>query len=162
VDLLTKTTIRTTDPNESEKGFGLYPGWVFDKKDGLPFPGRDREYTPLSSHLRQVLREPMKEYISEESDYDAVFDRLEYLFSLRFWRTTFQNREYAWAPLGGFAWRSKYSPQLQIMRKMDEEIELFGSDWLPLKSGVLEGPIDELKKAKQGFDSFIERQAWGS
>jgi hypothetical protein len=161
VDLLTKTTIRTTDPNESENGFGIYPGWVFDRKDGLPFPGRDRDYTPLSNHLRQVLREPLKEHLAEESDYDAAFDRLEYLFSLRFWQSTFQNREYAWAPLGGFAVRSKYRPHLQIMRKMDDEIKSLGGDWPPLKAGVLDGSIDEIKQAKQAFDRYIESKEWG-
>lgn len=158
---MTKTTIRTPDPHESEKGFSLYPGSVFDKNGGMPFPGREREYTPLSNHLRRVLREPLKEYLPEDTDYDVVFDRLEYLFSLRFWQSTFPNREYAWAPLGGFAARSKYRPHLQIMRKMDDEIESLGGNWPPLKAGLFEGTIQELKEAKQAFDNYIDRQALG-
>jgi hypothetical protein len=160
-DLLTKVTTRTADVDEFVQGFALYPDSVVERSDGQQLPGRDREYTPLSNHLRETLRETLKEYLPEERVFDAAFDRLEYLFSLRYWQSTSKNPDYAWAPLGRFAWTARYRPQLQIAGKLDAEIESLGSDWPPLKFGVLEGPVDELKLRKQSFDEFIAKRSWG-
>ena len=42
-------------------------------------PGREREHTPLSNHLYDFLREPLREYLPDDTVYEATFDWLEYL-----------------------------------------------------------------------------------
>jgi len=115
----------------------------------------------LSNHLRQRLREPLKDYLLAEGDYDEAFDRLEYVFALRYWQYTQQHPGYEWAPLGAFAWRSRYKPQQQIMSKLDAEISELADDWPPLKHGIVKGPLEELQLVKASFDKFVQTTRWG-
>jgi SIR2-like domain len=79
-------------------------------------PGREREHTPLSNHLFEVLREPLREYLSDDAMYEATFDWLEFLFCLAhidLQVTRSQLREdkakdpdfHYWAPAGRFCWK---------------------------------------------------------
>jgi len=79
-------------------------------------PGREREHTPLSNHLFQILRDPLREYLPDDGVYDAAFDWLELLFSLAHLDaevTRTQLREdkakdpdfFYWTPLGRFFWK---------------------------------------------------------
>jgi hypothetical protein len=45
-------------------------------------PEREREHTPLSNHLFEVLREPLREYLPDGAVYEATFDWLEFLLCL--------------------------------------------------------------------------------
>jgi hypothetical protein len=38
--------------------------------------------TPLSNHLFEVLREPLRQYVPDDNEYDAAFDWFEYLICL--------------------------------------------------------------------------------
>jgi len=45
-------------------------------------PGMDRRYTPLSDHLWEVLRAPLRAQIPDDRDYEDAFDWFEYLLAL--------------------------------------------------------------------------------
>jgi hypothetical protein len=160
-DLMSKITVRGSEEEEKVIGFTLYPDSVMKQQQGRQLPDRDRQYTPLSNHLRQTLREPLKDYLPEERDFDNAFDQLEYLFALRYWQYTSKHTGYEWAPLGSFAWRSRYRPQHQIAVKLDAEIAELGVEWPPLKYGLLQGPIEQLKEIKASFDKYVQNARWG-
>jgi hypothetical protein len=87
-------------------------------------PGRDREHTPLSNHLFQTLREPLREYLPDDNVYDATFDWLEYLLCLVHCdvsntrqalaeRKTSDQNFTLWAPVGRFGWKNSEGSILQ-------------------------------------------------
>jgi len=80
-------------------------------------PGREREHTPLSNHLFEALREPLREYLPDDAIYEAAFDWLEYLIclahiNLQVTRPELQEEKaknpefYIWAPAGRFCWKT--------------------------------------------------------
>ena len=81
-------------------------------------PGREREHTPLSNHLFEILREPLREYLPDDNAYEATFDWFEYLICLahidqQVTRPQLQEEKsknpefYLWAPAGRFCWKGE-------------------------------------------------------
>jgi len=104
-----------------------------DKQRMLPDRGLD--HTPLSDHLFDLLREPLREYLPDESAYDATFDWLEYLICLAYidkQMTRSQLLEekaknpdfYVWVPLGRFSWK-------QMERNVMQKTEVAADGSLP-------------------------------
>lgn len=81
-------------------------------------PGQQGKTTPLSNHLETVLREPLREFLSDDVDYIDTFDWFEYLIALVYVRMTNSpaslsptpqaNAPGARGPIGCFGWRHKY------------------------------------------------------
>jgi hypothetical protein len=95
----------------------LYDQKVLARDAQKILPGREREYTPLSNHLFEALREPLRDYLPDDALYEATFDWLEFLLCLThidLQVTRSQLREdkakdpdfYYWAPAGRFLWKS--------------------------------------------------------
>ena len=60
-----------------------YTMWGVLTRDEQRFiSGREREHTPLSNHLFEALREPLRDYLPDDAEYDAAFDWFEYLICL--------------------------------------------------------------------------------
>ena len=81
-------------------------------------PGREREHTPLSNHLFEILREPLREYLPDDSVYDKTFDWFEYLLCLahcdqqvtrpELAQSKSENPDFSiWAPMGRFCWKGE-------------------------------------------------------
>jgi hypothetical protein len=59
------------------------PSGVLDRKyQQQLLPGRDLEFTPLGNHVFAALRDPLRDYLSDENAYDDAFDWFEYLIGL--------------------------------------------------------------------------------
>lgn len=43
---------------------------------------KERAYFPVSEHLHETLREPLRQYLPDDESYDGCFDRFEYLLAL--------------------------------------------------------------------------------
>lgn len=89
---------------------------VLTRDEQRVLPGREREHTPLSNHLFEALREPLREYLPDDTEYDAAFDWFEYLICLAHidQQTTRPQLDeekskkadfYLWAPPGRFCWK---------------------------------------------------------
>jgi hypothetical protein len=59
-------------------------------RDGLHkfVPGKENHRTPLSDHLFEVLREPFRETVPADDDYDEAFLMFEYLQGLLVWSSS--------------------------------------------------------------------------
>ncbi len=80
-------------------------------------PGREREHTPLSNHMFEILREPLREYLPDDNAYETTFDWFEYLLCLAHVDQQGTRKEFAeeitkkqdffmWAPGGRFGWKN--------------------------------------------------------
>jgi hypothetical protein len=134
-------------------------------------PGREREHTPLSNHLFQILRDPLREYLPDDVMYDAIFDWLEFLLSLVHIDvevTRNQLREdkakdpdcYYWTPLGRFFWK-------RMERSVLEDTEPTADGILPpkvvaaLQAGFFESGdgarTDKYLDIRAAFGRFLRR-----
>jgi hypothetical protein len=120
-------------------------------------PGLDRHHTPLSDHLFDKLREPLREYLPRDDDYQDAFDRFEYLLGLVYAdlnRLVIDNGW--WGPVGCFAWRGRHLNQDgRTSQKIAAEIEAEGAGWPLLQAGFFDGSLEQLKTAKAKFDGFL-------
>ena len=114
------------------------------------------DYTTLSAYLDDTLREPLKEVIIDERQYEKCFDRFEYLFALLYAdMNKDSDNKRVWAPLGTFASRGRDYPDQHIIKVVDQEIAKMGTDWPLLKIGLFNGSIDRLQSIKHAFDDMV-------
>lgn len=136
----------------------VYPFAVMDKNIGHLLPGLERHHTPVSDHLFDKLRGPLREFLPRDDDYQEVFDRFEYLLGLvhaDLNRSPVENGW--WGPVGCFAWRGRHIYQGgRTSQIIDAEIEAEGAGGPLLKAGLFDGSLEQLKTAKAKFDSFLD------
>lgn len=118
-----------------------------------PVPIYEREgppqffYMPFSVHLARTLREPFREYLPNDDDYEEAFDVFEYLLGLVFVHERRKHRpdwssEEGWGPVGRFAYR----------RHPADETRLFGR----LDLGRLfDDSSEELDRVRTLYDGFV-------
>jgi len=122
--------------------------------------GHVKTNAPLSLHLHKLLREPLKEFIPLDADYDDAFDRFEYLTALVWIDDNPKSTNLGWvpadAPLGRFASaNSSCSPGETFIEKISAEISHHGNDWPPLRAGLLGGLLPRLRSSKKRIDAAV-------
>ncbi len=138
----------------------LYASKVIETDLGHWIPGREREFTPTSNHLFELLKPTLKEYIPEERQYEDLFDRFEFLQSMVIADLMLQIRGHAWAPIGRWGWKYRYETDRGISAAFTKE--------MALRSEAMPGPIlswfgnslDRLTKAKTIVDQIAIQVGW--
>lgn len=121
-------------------------------------PGFENRHTPTSDHLFEVLREPMREFLPDDEDYEDAFDRLEYLIGLAHADLTRGDWEDAWwGPLGRFAWRGRSRRRGNVAQVVGTEIESQGAEWPLIRAGLFDSSLEQARKSKSMFDTFVSR-----
>jgi len=123
-------------------------------------PGRERDYAPMSEHLFEVLREPLRRYLPDDCDYEETFDRFEYLRALV--HADLENKACSgvdvwWAPLGRFRQKSHSRIGSSIVTRMHKEIDQATEDWPLLKVGLFDGSLQRLKKVRDAFENLMAK-----
>ena len=140
-------------------------------------PGKERDHTPLSDHLFEILREPLRQYLPDDAVYAATFDWLEYLICLahidqHVTRTQLREEKsknpdfYLWAPAGRFCWKG-------VEHSVMQETEAASDGSFPpnvlavLQAGFCEAGdgtrTDKYLDIRAGLSRFIVRvrREWG-
>ncbi len=137
-----------------------------------------KRYTPLSDRLFQVLRDPLREYLPSDSDYDHTFDWFEYLLclchcdaettrpSLAAMKEQDPNFKLR-TSVGRFAWKDQYegSPRIQdetALRKHEPYPEKVAAI---IKARFFESAgqhEDKYREVKAAFDRHVAsvRENW--
>lgn len=150
---------------------------VLERDHQRLLPGREREHTPLSNHLFQILREPLRQYLPDDSAYDAAFDWFEYLLCLvhcdqQVTRPVLEQRKSEnpdfpiWAPMGRFCWKGE---ERNIVRETDQmqDGSLPANILAALQAGFCEAGdgtrTDKYLNLRAGLGRHIlrVRQQWG-
>jgi hypothetical protein len=131
---------------------------AMDDQSGKLLSGMDKRRTPVSDHLHGVLRPALREYLPADDDYDAMFDRFEYLVALvHAHATQLEGRTGSWwGPCGRFLWRRSYARNANIPDIIDAEIKTEGAKWGPLAAGLFGGSLEQAQTAKTKFDTFMK------
>jgi len=157
VFLKTKNIYR--DEKNTSLMFDLYASRVIEKDLGHWIPGREREYTPTSNQLFELLKPALKEYIPEERQYEDLFDRFEYLQSLVIADLMLQIRDHAWAPVGRWGWKYIHETGRGISADFANEMASLNES----ASGLLSwfgNSLDRLAKAKAAVDGVASKMGW--
>lgn len=113
------------------------------------------------NHNSQILYEELKDIFIDdifyfEEDYSKAFDRFEYLYSLFYAAYTVRNNREWWAPIGKYkipGWRGSLNKPT-ISMEIDKEINKEQNNWLPIKLGLFESNIADIKKR---FDDWLDK-----
>jgi hypothetical protein len=152
--LLTKARV-IYDRQSLPSALFLYPDNVMNKGLAERLSGMERHHTPLSDHLQQVLREPLREYLPQDEHYQKCFDRFEYLFALVHADLREKQESSIAGPLGCFLWRNRRDPENHIAVEIELEIKDAGDNWPPLKVGLFDDSLERFRYLKREFDSII-------
>jgi hypothetical protein len=156
-DVLTGPKVQNDVDKYVEICSEVYPQSVFEEYI-TNSNARQRSYTPASDILFKRLREPLRDFLPRDVEYQYVFDRFEYLFGLVYADLVRRETPQSgwWGPVGCFAWRGKrYHQGDQASQKIGIEIETEGNNWPPLKAGLFGSSLERVKTVKTKFDSFI-------
>lgn len=130
---------------------------------GQRLPGMERRFTPASDRLYSILREPLKEYLPDDTQYQRCFDRFEYLLALVHADLYEKLGHGIWGPIGCFGWRGRHLREFgegTIMSEIESEAAAEGSTWAPLRAGLFDGSNERFGRIKQDFDERIRALNW--
>lgn len=116
--------------------------------------GGERRYTPMSDHIHALLREPLREIASDDRRYDELFDKFEYLLSLKFLEEngrTESRRD--WAPLGRFAWHDR---ERITFNRILKEATASGSGWTPVKAHLFDSHESFVELCKTYAEKILQ------
>ena len=136
----------------------IYPMSVIESDFAKWLLGHDGQPTEMSSYLFAKLRGNFREYLPRDEDYQAVFERFEYLFGLVHADITRWSATTGWwGPVGLYLkWERWARSQNSMRKRIDVEIESEGTDWPLLKAGLFGRSLEQLKTAKFEFDAFLD------
>ena len=140
--------------------FSIHPILVLDHSEGQLLPGRERQYTPLNNHLYEVLREPLREFLPDDTQYKRYFDRFEYFLALIHADLCEQHEFQVHWPAGLFYSLRRYRPESHIMEQIQLEAASAGEDWPPLRAGFFNGSYERFQQIKEVVDEHIKRHGW--
>jgi len=158
--LLTVPKIRPMYGEESPLVLALHPWSVMDRPEiQRLLPGLDRNIIPLNNHLNDILRDPLRDILPQDANYQDHFDRFEYLAALVHADLGEEKYGKIWAPVGLFGYRSRLSHRdTSIMNRIQSDFEnSTQTTWAPLRVGLFGGSAERFKSIKQEFDKLITR-----
>lgn len=153
--LLTKRSIEGNVPIV----LNLYIYSVFADGASEYISGYENSHTPVSSYLFEVLREPLREILPQDVDYQKCFERFEYLVGL-IYVDLYEKTDTGFyhGPIGNFWQKNRYDPANSIISKIEHEISENGENWPLLNVGLFDGSIERVQEVKKEFDrDVIER-----
>lgn len=120
-------------------------------------PGK-KNYTPVSDYLFGILREPLRELIPRDAQYEESFDRFEYLWTLTYVDLREQLRSSQRWAIGRYLWRDvqHYDFSKTVLSQLYEEMDTAGG-WMGLGTGLFGGSQVRLRAAREKFDEALPK-----
>jgi SIR2-like protein len=157
--LLSGTTTRQLGREEGPLILECAVPHVVDE-DLLPAASGRRDYTPASDRLADALREPLREFLPHQEQYEEAFDRFEYLFALAYADYRERGGD-VWAPLGSFGWRQRRRGDGAVWNKVEAEATKAGAGWGFLQGGLFGGDPDRFRGIQRAFhEQVMSRSHW--
>lgn len=126
---------------------------TLSKEYGRELSGLERHHTPTSDHLHTVLRQPLKELVADDEEYDNLFTRFELLLALLFVDCNPKPELGEWTIPGRWGWAGAVEgsdPAENFWEVATEQ----QSEWAPLHAGMFGGDISRFEAVKAAFLPF--------
>jgi len=124
-----------------------------------------KEFTPASNHLFDIIKLLLKEYIPDDNEYDEIFDRFEYLFSLNYIDlnksdlTNLEEDNNTWAPIGRFGVKYRtvgtIHPEDSLLFDYIEDIKKSVTEFDLFKAGFFNGEVERFDKIEKAFRKWF-------
>lgn len=133
---------------------------VMETEHARLMPGKRDHYVPFNDYLfaSAHLRPSLRDFLPDEQQFAAAFDRFEYSVGLVHRDLREQDGSGAWAPVGCFVHRFGAGlevGQIRIVHEVASEIEEARARWPPLQAGLFGGSLDRALQVKSGYDEAI-------
>jgi len=133
-----------------------------DIGDGFKMiPGHERNYTPRSDYLFNLLQPILDELLFLEPDYESLFDRFEVLLALE------HAEQYAsekhgrlWGPVGRFGLKFHRQGESSPLHRVVTEAESQGDSWPPIKAGLFKGSVQRFKEIASECSQAVAGLGW--
>jgi hypothetical protein len=144
---------------EAEPFFVALPLPRVVKEDLLQPEGKPRYHTPASDRIADVLREPLREFLPHQRQYDDAFDKFEYLVALAFADHKLKDGQ-LWAPVGSFGWRQKRRRD-SVYDAVAQEVGAQGGEWGFLAGSLFNGSSARFEEVRQAyFEQVLRSLSW--
>ena len=121
-------------------------------------PGQARRGFPVSDYLLKSLQTALRGTIPVDHEYQAAFDRFEYMLGLIIEDALNQQPEGIWSsgPVGNFN-RNRYSTTRRppLWERIRTEAKQAGADWGPIRAGIFGGSIERFAEAEEKYRNHV-------
>lgn len=124
-------------------------------------PGLENRHTPLSDHLFSQLRPIFQERVPDDTEFEWLFDRLEYFWAIMHSWVASQESDTIFrrfAPIGRFCWRNRRwnsETDNTIMKIIENETKAWGAQWPLTMAGLFGHSIENFNAHKKLVDDIV-------
>lgn len=154
-----------TDPMNNEDREGtplaskLVPVRIVDKDAMNQMLGKQL-YTPVSEHLSEVMRAPLREFLPDDVVYERTFDQFECLFTLIYADLFKKPGGRIWGPIGRFGYKLGNNGLQNPLKALLAEAEQQKESWGPLKAGLFGGDYSRFEQIATEYAEWISNLNW--
>jgi hypothetical protein len=94
-------------------------------------------HVPASERMLESLRQNFRSALPNDTDFEDIFDRFEYLLALGYVKERMTRDRGNWGPVGRFGYRHRHSSQ-HVSKVLNEERSREGADWGPIAQGLFD------------------------
>ncbi len=152
-----------TDGGEKQPLILQFSAWdAIEQSRARELLRREKDITPVSNHLFELLRNPLSELLKDHSAYEDHFDKFEYFFALARADAAESAGYGVNVAIGRFVWkhmvrvRENRVYKSGIVDAIESEAARDGPDWAPIKAGFFKGDITRFTEIKTDFDKKLE------
>ena len=127
-----------------------------------PPESRSRYYYPMSEQLHATLREPLRDVLPDQANYDRHFDQFEYLRGVvhvaqrKYHRPGYAGRE-GYGPIGRYGPRRGLHPEIErALAEVQSDIANLEDNWVRLFGEA----VGRLEEAREAYDSVVSEAPW--
>lgn len=137
----------------------LRPGKVIDAAVAQSMLETKRLVTPVSEYLFKVLREPLRNIVRADVDYDLLFDRFEFLSAMLSVDATREGYTPSFH-IGRFGWKPRSSTQTYVGKLIEQEIKDQQAAWPLLMAGGFDRDPARALAALETVNKTVSRLPW--
>ena len=123
-------------------------------------PGHERDYTPQSEYLFELLHPSMDRLLFLGTEYESHFDRFEVLLALEHAEQYSREKDgRVYGPIGRFGWKFRGGHRSNPLNQIIAEAEVQGDSWPPIMSGLFSGSSSRFKQIASEYIQQISHFA---
>lgn len=141
----------------------IYPERVIERDVCNKVLYKDNKYVPVSERAFDILREPILQIVNNEDDYNALFDKAEYLFALNYWYNESLDEkkgltiEKSWAPIGRFGYKLRNYWKVENIFHYEFTLK---DEWDAIKVGFFGGSFDNFVRCSDAIKKWISNSSF--
>lgn len=158
-----KTREHGRDDEPIEVSQNLYAHKVIERELCNSAFFKDNKYVPLSERSIEILRKPIRQIVNNEDDYNNLFDKAEYFYSVNYWYNRADiidsNKcfEKSWAPVGRFGYKMHNGWKTEFV--LYDEIKQ-RENWTAISAGFFDKSFEVFLKCSDNLNKMVTNSSF--